>query len=139
MSALADDQSARPWPAAQSARARSGASAELRVPRERLLDTLLADSTAPVVVISAAAGSGKSTLAAQWAERDPRPHTVIALAPYMDDPAVLAAGVVDALECFGAPAPRTRAAITGTEPAFSAVLLPALSELAFSRDRKSVV
>ena len=86
-----------------------------------------------MVVISAAAGSGKSTLAAQWAAVDARPHATIPLSPHLDDPAAFGIVLVDALEALGPPAPRTRAAVTGTEPEFSAVLLPAIRGLAASR------
>jgi LuxR family transcriptional regulator, maltose regulon positive regulatory protein len=112
---------------------------ETRVTRRRLLSRLAEASTAPAVVISAAAGSGKSTLAAQWANADPRPHAVIALAPHLDDAAALGRLIVDALEGFGAPAPRIRATITGTEPEFSATLLPAIRELTATRTHPFVL
>lgn len=114
-------------------------SGEARVLRHRLLAHLDQASAAPAIVISAAAGSGKSTLAAQWADADPRPHAVIALAPHLDDPAVLAHLVVDSLEAFGAAAPRTRAAITASEPEFSAGLLPAIRELVSTRTQAFVL
>ena len=110
-----------------------------RVPRPRLLAQLAEASHASAVVISAAAGSGKSTLAAQWAATDSRPHATIALSPHLDDPAALGQLIVDALEAFGPPAPRTRAVITGSEPEFSAVLLPAMRELAASRTQSFVL
>ena len=112
---------------------------DARVTRRRLLSRLSEASNARAVVISAAAGSGKSTLAGQWADSDPRPHAVIALAPHLDDAAALGGVLVDALEEFGAPAPRTRAVVTGVEPEFSAVLLPAMRELAASRTRPFVL
>jgi LuxR family maltose regulon positive regulatory protein len=110
-----------------------------RVPRHRLLGVLAESSTTPVVVISAAAGSGKSTLAAQWAASDPRPHVTVAVAPHLDHAAVLGHLLVDALEGFGKPAPRTRAVVTAAEPEFSAVLLPAIRELVSSRTRPFVL
>ncbi len=110
-----------------------GGASEIRVPRHRLLAALAEASAAPVVVISAAAGSGKSTLAAQWAAVDARPHATIPLSPHLDDPAAFGIVLVNALEALGPPAPRTRAAVTGTEPEFSAVLLPAIRGLAASR------
>ena len=106
---------------------------ETRVPRHRLLSELAQASAARAVVISAAAGSGKSTLAAQWAGDDDRPHAVVPLSPHLDEPAALAHVLVDALESLGKPAPGTRAVLTGSEPEFSAVLLPAIRELAASR------
>ncbi len=110
-----------------------------RVPRQRLLGVLKQQPLASAVVISAAAGSGKSTLASQWSEIDDRPHALVALAPHLDDPAVLGSLIVDALEEFGPSAPSTRAVLTGTEPEFSAVLLPAIRELAASRTRPFVL
>ncbi len=121
---------------AQQARASSTLNAgALRTPtvrRTRLLARLSAAST-PAVVISAAAGSGKSTLAAQWSAADDRPHATRALAPHLDDAAALAGLLVDALEQVGPLAPHTRAAITAAEPAFSAIVLPAITELTRSR------
>ena len=116
-----------------------GRASEIRVPRQRLLAALAEASAAPVVVISAAAGSGKSTLAAQWAAVDARPHATIPLSPHLDDPAAFGIVLVNALEALGPPAPRTRAAVTGTEPEFSAVLLPAIRELAASRSEPYVL
>ena len=109
------------------------------VTRERLLARLASAASSPAVVISGAAGAGKSTLATQWAAADPRPHVTIALDALLDDPAALGHRLVDALEGLGSPAPQTRAVVTGAEPAFSAVLLPALHELARSRNRSFVL
>lgn len=115
------------------------AASAARVPRLRLLARLADTSKDPAVVISAAAGSGKSTLAAQWAAIDPRPHVLVPLSPHLDDPAALGHLLIGALEEFGAPAPRTRAVVTGAEPEFSAVLLPAMRALAASRTRPFVL
>ncbi len=112
---------------------------DARVPRQRLLALLADSSSARAVVISAAAGAGKSTLAAQWAAADARLHVTVALSPHLDDEAALGQLLVEALEAFGPPAPRIRAVLTGTEPEFSAVLLPAIRELAASRTHPFVI
>ena len=78
------------------------------IERRRAL-RLLDESSSPVVVVSAPAGSGKSILARQWTSRDGRPHATVRVASHMDDPVVLGAAMVDALETLGAPAPETRA------------------------------
>ena len=108
------------------------------IPRHRLL-TWLQDTTAPVIVISAAAGAGKSTLARQWAQADPRPHILVALAPHLDDVAALGHLVIDGLEPLGAPAAHTRAVMTGAEPALSTVVLPALAEVVSTRQKPFVL
>jgi LuxR family maltose regulon positive regulatory protein len=85
------------------------------------------------MVVTAAAGSGKSTLAAQWAAADSRSSATLRLAAYMDEAAMLASGLIDVLEALGPAAPETRSAITGSEPGFSAMLLPGLTRLASTR------
>lgn len=105
------------------------------VVRVRLLQQLEDEGRSEVVLITAPAGSGKSMLARQWSDRDPRAHAYVQLAPNLDDPAALALTLIQALEGLGAPAPETRAAATGVEPAFSATVLPALSLLARTRAR----
>jgi LuxR family maltose regulon positive regulatory protein len=104
-----------------------------RVARPRLLSALRESGPAPVMVVTAAAGSGKSTLAAQWAAADSRSSATLRLAAYMDEAAMLASGLIDVLEALGPAAPETRSAITGSEPGFSAMLLPGLTRLASTR------
>lgn len=103
------------------------------VERRRVLRLLDESRSSTVVVLSAPAGSGKSTVAQQWVTRDARSHVTVRLAEHLDDPAALSEHIIDALECFGAPAPETRSRITGKEPVFSATLLPALNRLSQSR------
>lgn len=104
--------------------------ADVRVQRVDVLSRLAGAAEVPLVVVSAGAGFGKTTLAAQWAERDSRPHPTVRVAAFMDDPATLALHVIVALESVGADAQSTRAVVTGAEPRFSAVALPALTRLA---------
>lgn len=110
-----------------------------RVLRAAHLAQLAEASDLPVIVITGAAGAGKSTLAAQWAEADPRPHTLLPLAPHLDDAAALGHLLVEALEPFGPPAARLRATITAAEPEFSASVLPAINGLARSRTSSFVL
>jgi hypothetical protein len=108
------------------------------IERSRAL-RLLDESSSPVVVVSAPAGSGKSILARQWASRGGRPHATVRVAIHMDDPVVLGAAMVDALETLGPPAPDTRVCLTGKEPAFSATVLPAMSRLVQNRDEPFIL
>jgi LuxR family transcriptional regulator, maltose regulon positive regulatory protein len=102
------------------------------VERNRLLATLHGVAS-PVVVVHAPAGFGKTTLVEQWAGRDVRPHRRVSIAPRLDDPAALAAELISALESLGPPSSEIRSVVTGTEPRFSALLLPAVTRLASSR------
>jgi LuxR family maltose regulon positive regulatory protein len=110
-----------------------------RVARAGLLGRLTASRARPVVVISGPAGSGKSTLTAQLLQVDERARAVVRLAEHDDDPAALALRLVDALREIGPDAPSARAVVTGSEPGFSAVVLPALTSLAASRERPYVL
>jgi LuxR family maltose regulon positive regulatory protein len=109
------------------------------VEREALLAGLQDNADIPVVVVHAGAGFGKTTLASQWAQRDPRPHPLVRIARFLDDPAALAQALIDAFESVGPVADGTRAAVTGAEPGFSALLLPAMTRLAASRGREYVL
>jgi LuxR family maltose regulon positive regulatory protein len=108
------------------------ARADRRVQRSALLARLAGTQDVPLVVVSAGAGFGKTTLAEQWAAEDRRPHALVRVGRFMDDPVTLALHLVDALESVGAQAVGTRSVITATEPRFSAVALPALTRLAAS-------
>jgi LuxR family maltose regulon positive regulatory protein len=109
------------------------------IEREALLTRLRENADVPVVVVHAGAGFGKTTLASQWAQRDPRPHQLVRSARFLDDPAALALALIDAFESVGPAAGETRAAVTGAEPGFSALLLPAMTRLAASRGRDFVL
>ena len=101
------------------------------VRRERLLARLRVGAGVPVVVVHAGAGFGKSTLARQWAEDDARSHLAVRLAEHDDAPAVLAQRLLDVLTTAGE-AGMPPGAVTGTEPSFSALVLPALTRAAGS-------
>ena len=121
-----------PSPAEQ--RSRVGA-----VEREALLSLLGDSADVPVVVVHAGAGFGKTTLASQWAQRDPRPHVVVRIARFLDDPAAFALSLIDALESVGPGVGEIRSVVTGAEPVFSALLLPAMTRLVASRGRDFVL
>jgi LuxR family maltose regulon positive regulatory protein len=107
--------------------------APVRILRTRLLDPVL---TAPphvtVVVMSGPAGSGKSALARQLRDADPRRNAVLPLAVHSDDPVALTLQLLDAFAGLGASAEPLRTGLTAEEPAYSAIVLPALERLAAS-------
>ncbi len=109
------------------------------VARHALLARLDADRDRPIVLVHAGAGFGKTTLAAQWAARDTRPHALVRVAPFLDDPSSLALRLIEALESLGPPVGELRALATGVEPAFSALLLPSITGLAASREQPYVL
>ncbi|MBS1893673.1 MAG: AAA family ATPase, partial [Actinobacteria bacterium] len=67
------------------------------VERERL-STRLRTADTPLILLHAPAGYGKSVLLAQWARLDPRPFASVILSEAHDDPALLLAAVIEALE-----------------------------------------
>ena len=71
------------------------------VPRLRLSALREAAQRSRVVLVSAPAGYGKSTLVAQWSALDPRPGGWVQLARGDNDPVVLLARIVAALERTG--------------------------------------
>ena len=108
------------------------------VERRSLLHRLAAQH-APLVVVCGPAGSGKSTLLRQWAGADPRPTVTVDLTARHDSPGVLADALVSALSDVGPEEAAAHAAITDDEPAFSAVVVPGLAEVAGSRERPYVL
>lgn len=109
------------------------------VERGRLLTRLRENAEVPVVLVHAPAGFGKSTLAEQWAHHDSRPHSTVRVASRCDDPAALALELIGALESIGPSVDRIRSVATGVEPSFSALLVPAITRTASSRERPYVL
>ena len=109
------------------------------VVRDRLVEALVAPRFETTILISGAAGSGKSTLARQWLQRDGRARAEIRASPALASPARLAEALVEALESLGPAAGGTRLVPTASEPFFSAILLPALTDLAETRPEPYVV
>lgn len=109
------------------------------VVRDRLVEALVAPRFETTILISGAAGSGKSTLARQWLQRDGRARAEIRVSPALVTPTGLAEALIAALESLGPPADVTPLVPTSSEPFFSAVLLPALTDLAETRPEPYVV
>ena len=105
------------------------AHAEPWVDRTRLLLDLDMTS-APVVMVTAAGGAGKSTLARQWLRDSSRRTATLHVTPHLDDPAALAIALLEVLDPQEPASAAVRSAATSAEPLFSAVLLPALAQLA---------
>lgn len=108
------------------------------VTRRSLLDRLTG-TRAALVVVCGPAGAGKSTLLRQWAVEDRRATVQVDLSPRHGSPAMLADAVVAALSTVGPDEHGARAAITDEEPAFSAVVVPGLGDVAASRARPYVL
>jgi len=112
--------------------ARPAPSAPPLVPRSRLI-AKLRDSTAPVVLLSAPSGYGKSVLLEQWAEGDPRPFTSIILGDLHNDPGMLVASIVEALERIEPVPGDVSTALQAPEPSIESVVLPRLGRALGSR------
>ena len=95
------------------------------VPRARLV-AKLRESTAPVVLLSAPSGYGKSVLLEQWAEEDPRPFTSIILGDLHNDPGMLVASIVEALERIEPVPEDVSTALQAPEPSIESIVLPRL-------------
>jgi LuxR family transcriptional regulator, maltose regulon positive regulatory protein len=96
------------------------------VDRPRLLGKL-AESSATVVLLNAPSGYGKSVLLEQWSERDGRPFVSVLLGPEHNDPALLAAAIVAALERVETVQPDIAAALAVPEPGIESFVLPRLA------------
>jgi LuxR family maltose regulon positive regulatory protein len=95
------------------------------VPRPRLLAKLRASSAA-TVLLQAPSGYGKSVLLEQWAREDPRPFQSLILGDEHNDPALLVASILAALEAME-PVPReVGVALANPEPSLDKVVLPRL-------------
>jgi len=108
---------AQPVPSVQSASS--------LIPRARLIKKLK-ESSAPVVLLSAPSGYGKSVLLGQWAEEDPRPFTSIILGDLHNDPGMLMASIVEALERVEPVPDDVSTALQAPEPSIESIVLPRL-------------
>ena len=99
----------------------------LFVPRPRLIRKLEA-APAPVVLLSAPSGYGKSVLVGQWAEGDPRPFESVILGDEHNDPAMLLASIVEALERIEPVSADVSAALSSPDPSIEEVVLPRLCQ-----------
>ena len=87
-----------------------------------------------MVLVSAPAGYGKSTLVAQWSELDPRPSLWVQLGPRDNDPVVLLARVVAALERTGPVCAELLEELSGRMPRIDEVVIPLLAADLGERD-----
>lgn len=95
------------------------------VPRPRLISKLTV-SSAPVVLVCAPSGYGKSVLIGQWSEQDSRPFRTLMLGEEHNDPALLVASIISALDPIE-PIPReAEVALSNPEPSMEKVVLPRL-------------
>jgi LuxR family maltose regulon positive regulatory protein len=95
------------------------------VPRPRLTSRLTA-SSAPVVLVCAPSGYGKSVLIGQWSGQDPRPHRTLILGEEHNDPALLVASIVAALDPIESIPDEVEAALANPEPSMDKAVLPRL-------------
>ncbi len=87
-----------------------------------------------VVLVSAPAGYGKSTLVAQWRDLDPRASGWVQLGPGDNDPMVLLAHVVAALERTGPVCGELREELARRMPRIEEVAMPLLAADLGQRD-----
>ena len=82
----------------------------------------------PLVVLNAPSGYGKSVLVGQWAERDPRPFPTLILGDEHNDPAMLIASIVAALDPIEPVRREVGVALANPEPSIEKVVLPRLGD-----------
>ena len=104
------------------------------VARPRLSALQKAADRSRVVLVSAPAGYGKSTLVAQWSDLDPRASGWVQLGPGDNDPVVLLAHVVAALERTGPVCDELLEELSGRTPRIDDVAIPLLAADLGERD-----
>ena len=104
------------------------------VARPRLAAFQKAAERSRVVLVSAPAGYGKSTLVAQWSDLDPRASVCVQLGPRDNDPVVLLARVVAALERTGPVCGELLEELSGRMPRIDDVAIPLLAADLGERD-----
>jgi LuxR family maltose regulon positive regulatory protein len=102
------------------------------VQRPRLLEKLRG-SSAPAVVLKAPSGYGKSVLVEQWGAEDPRPFLTLILGDEHNDPALLVASIVAALETIEPMPPEVGVALANPKPSLDGVVLPRLGSALAAR------
>ena len=104
------------------------------VARPRLAELQKAAERSRVVLVSAPAGYGKSTLVAQWSDLDPRASAWVQLGPRDNDPVVLLARVVAALERTGPVCGELLEELSGRMPRIDEVVVSLLAADLGERD-----
>jgi LuxR family transcriptional regulator, maltose regulon positive regulatory protein len=117
---------------------RIGARAGL-VPRTRLFDALRDASAVPVILVVGGAGFGKTTLVSQWLRDDHRSVAWLTASREHDDPVVLLADIVRALDEFEPLEPRMKQQLRAVTIDFSSVLVPRLERTVAERARPFVL
>jgi LuxR family maltose regulon positive regulatory protein len=79
-----------------------------------------------MVLLQAPSGYGKSVLLEQWAAADPRPFQSLILGDEHNDPALLVASILAALEAIESVPREVGAALANPEPNLEKVVLPRL-------------
>jgi LuxR family maltose regulon positive regulatory protein len=95
------------------------------VPRPRLLSRLTG-SSGPVVLVCAPSGYGKSVLIGQWSAQDSRPHRTLILGEEHNNPAMLVASIVAALDPIEPIPDEVEVALAIPEPNMEKAVLPRL-------------
>jgi LuxR family maltose regulon positive regulatory protein len=108
------------------------------VPRSRLL-AKLKGSTAPVALLCAPSGYGKSVLLEQWAAEDSRPFATIILSDLHNDPGMLVASILDALEQIEPVPDDVSTALRVPTPSIERVVLPRLGRALADRKAPMVL
>ena len=114
-----------------------GAGAGL-VERPRLISKLERAGT-PVILLNAPSGYGKSVLVRQWSEIDPRPFMPVLLGAYFNDPALLLASIVEALNRIEPVEDDVLGALSSPVPGIEKIVLPRLRESLASRKKPFVL
>jgi len=109
------------------------------VDRPALVDALMANSHAPVVLVSAPAGHGKTTLLALWRERDERPFAWASLEAADNDPVALVEGMLAALDPVLAPDATIGDELRVAAPPLEEVVLPSLVDVCVERAQPFVL
>src|SRR5919204_6599577 len=94
------------------------------VRRRRLTSFLLGSAPARLVLLTAPAGYSKTTCLAEWAETDARQFAWINASPRHDDPALLAAAIVEVIDQIEPVHPEVLAALVAPQPGVSSALIP---------------
>ena len=108
------------------------------VERPRLISKLENAGT-PVVLLNAPSGYGKSVLVRQWSEVDPRPFVPVLLGEYFNDPALLLASIVEALDRVEPVSADVLDALSSPEPGIERIVLPRLRDSLASRKQPLVL
>ncbi len=104
------------------------------VARPRLASLQAVAERSRVVLVSAPVGYGKSTLVALWSDLDPRASAWVQLGPRDNDPVVLLARLVAALERTGPVCSELLKELSGRMPRIDEVVIPLLAADLGERD-----